>query len=291
MDVDSSPSMSSPATPSTATAHTPPEPTSPATPPSQSPSNNAQPVSPNSLSIINSSTAFSSKIIRNLIVSYLIHNCYEKTAIAFLSADENSAVSDGFIMETTKPQLKQVNHSEPLNDYHLATRRKLMTSVADGDIQPALSLADGLLQSHSVPSTMNTSFPETYARALCQHYVELIRANEDLSALAFARGTIRSFSKQFNDALVLLKRYLPLLAYQQPELSPMFDLVDVNRRDALADELNGCVLAWLRADTCALCTLPPLERILRQLTLIKRKLEKQQWNLNDIWDEDTKMGL
>lgn len=189
----------------------------------------------------------------------------------------------------TKPESP---HGKPLivlNDHKLVMRRKIITNTNNGDIQSALSLANGLLQSHTKPTSLSESFPETYVRALCQHFVELIRANENFSALAFARDTITPFGKQYHEALVLLQRYLPLLAYSQPELSPIFDLVDLDRRATLAEELNSCTVAWLKGDSGLFCTRPLLERVIRQIILVKRKLSNDQWSLNDVLDEDVKM--
>lgn len=288
MNIEGSPSTSSSATPSVEASPTSPEPTSPATPSSPSlPSNLlTTPLPPSPAS--SSPSSVSPKLIRDLIVSYLIHNCYEQTAIALLSVDGDVVTRQKLTEFTAKSQ----PHEKPLivlDDHKLTMRRKIITNINNGDIQPALSLANGLLQSHSNPTSLPDSFPETYVRALCQHFVELLRVNENFSALAFARDTISPFGKQHHEALVLLQRYLPLLAYSQPELSPIFDLVDLDRRATLAEELNSCTVAWLKGDTGLLCTMPLLERVIRQLILVKRKLNNDQWSLNDVLDEDVKM--
>lgn len=192
--------------------------------------------------------------------------------------------------------ITEITSSPPLlslkscnNNYHLLARLKMMTFINKGDIQPALILADDILKRHKNSCTLRTAYPEAYSRALCQHYVELIRVNDNLTALSFARSTIRPFSMQYNDAFVRLQKYLPLLAYDKPESAPMFDLLDVSHRNSLAEYLNGCIVACLTDDTDTLCTIPLLGRGLRQLTHVMRKLKGENWSLDDIWDDDTKM--
>lgn len=167
--------------------------------------------------------------------------------------------------------------------FQLSLRRTLIAHISDGDIPPALKLADRLLDKSPVSSTLSDLYPLTYARLLCQHFVELLRKNE-VEALTYAQNHIAPFSKRHEDAVLLMRKYLPLLAYPQLELSPLFDLMDVKHRDALANDVNGCVMAWLRGDdvSAVLSTLSPLERILRHLVIVMCKVKGDSWSLQQV---------
>lgn len=168
-----------------------------------------------------------------------------------------------------------------------------MACIHNGEIQTALSLADSMLKLCNPATSLRESRPEMYMQTLCQHYVELIRSKDNLEALYFARSTMRPFMTEFKEAFQLMQPYMPLMAYEKPEESPCFDLLHLSQRADLAQSINGCVMASLANDKSELCTVPVLERILRQLVLVMRRLKGQAWSIASVWhvddDNDAKM--
>lgn len=189
---------------------------------------------------------------------------------------------------------RRKNSNESVDDStfanYLPVRRAIMKHTTNGEIQSAITKTDALLETQPNATTLRKSFPNVYAQALCQNFVEMIRNDDSLTALLYARSTIVPLGKQYSGALVLVRKYLPLLAYKEPHTSPVFDLVDFSHRFLLADQLNGCVMAWLTAhshpDLCSnLCTFSPLERMLRQCILVMRKVHGNQFCLDDALKE------
>jgi hypothetical protein len=65
-----------------------------------------------------------------------------------------------------------------------------------------------------------------------------------VGALAYAEGTLsalRSASPQLDD---MLRDVVALIAYQQPEQSPLAPLLSQAQREATADIVNAAVLQW-----------------------------------------------
>lgn len=159
----------------------------------------------------------------------------------------------------------------------------MMDAVLEGDVLRAVSIADDLLPDANPLATL---FPMTHLRLLCQHFVELVRMRKTIEALSFAQKTIAPFGKRNPAGIPLLQSYLPLLAYLEPERSPVFELIDVRRRETLAEELNGCVFGYLR-DGGDVGKRSELERLVRQLTMVMRKAKEgnPKWSLEQVLDD------
>lgn len=213
--------------------------------------------------------SLSSPTVQEHILSYLLRNCYRETALAFLSAD--------ITCECYRPTLSPGQLSQ------LDGRRAMMDAVLNGDILRAIDMADKMLG-----TSCSILFPMVYLRLLCQHFVELVRNRKTHDALSFAQQTIAPFAKQHPDGLSLLQGYLPLLAYHEPELSPLFELVDGKKREELAEALNGSVFGHLREKSGE--TQYELERLMQQLTMVMRRIREgnPKWCLEDALEDRAK---
>lgn len=216
-------------------------------------------------------------LVRTLVLSYLLRNCHRRTALAFVEAaapiptddamsdlpDPSPSPSPSPIPSLSQSQLDQLDK-----------RRLMMDQVLSGDIMSGIAVAENLLC-----ASMLQLFPMVHLRLLCQHFVELVRARKTIDALAFAQKEIAPLGKRNPEGLPLLQSYLPLLAYPNPELSPVFELMDMKHRESLAEELNDCVFGFLEGGEGRESE---LERLVRQLSSVMRRLGEREWSLAGI---------
>ena len=80
----------------------------------------------------------------------------------------------------------------------------------------------------------------------CQQFIETVRAGNPIEALLFAQSVLTSFPKKreaneekFNAELTSVSA---LMAYEDPENSPVGSLLAQEHRDKLADEINSAIL-------------------------------------------------
>lgn len=249
-------------------------------------------------------------LIRSLVLSYLLRNCYRATALAFVTADADNppaqqnghtplpdSPSDASMSDARTPdKAAHLTHSlTPAELDQLDQRRSMMDRILSGDICGGIALAESLLSSPATAvskTTLKDAFPAVFLRLLCQHFVELMRQRKPIDAISFARDTIAPLSKSIPSGLLLLQNYLPLLAYMDPETSPVFDLLDVAHRQTLAEELNDYVFAYLHQSQDgkqdpSVFRQSGLERLMRQLSVLMNKLpgdakdkeERPKWTL------------
>jgi hypothetical protein len=83
-------------------------------------------------------------------------------------------------------------------------------------------------------------------RLQCQQFIETVRAGNPYEALLFAQTVLASFPKkkganeeEFNTEL---RSMSALIAYADPENSPVKSLLGQDRRDRLADGINSAIL-------------------------------------------------
>lgn len=257
------------------------------------------------------------RLVRRLVLSYLLRNCYCTTALAFVASDPeveiqqnghtpstnsptDTTMSDDAPAESEAPLMPSIT---PVELEQLDQRRAMMDRILSGDICGGIELAESLLSSPSSSvssTTVKDAFPKVYLRLLCQHFVELMRQRKPIDAISFARHSIAPLGKSMPSGLPLLQDYLPLLAYMDPEKSPMFEQLDTKHRESLAEELNGHVYAYLHhhpkeKKQPIVHRQSELERLMRQLSLLMNKLppkegkekeeERPKWTLADALEE------
>lgn len=218
-------------------------------------------------------------LVRNVVLSYLLRNCYRHTALAFVTADTPCPLGDAMtdLPASSTSSGLPVTLLSNLQLEQLDKRRAMMDCVLNGDVMAGITVAEGLLG-----GSLAGKFPMMNLRLLCQHFVELVRARKTIEALSFAQREIAPLGKVNPEGLPLLQSYLPLLAYQNPELSPVFELVDKRHRESLASELNDCVFGFLERREGRESE---LERLMRQLSAVMRRLGEGSWSLADVVQE------
>ncbi|PKY20183.1 hypothetical protein RhiirB3_407928 [Rhizophagus irregularis] len=157
----------------------------------------------------------------------------------------------------------------------LETRKKIRHYIIAGSITEALSLCRDKFP-HVVSSDEQDN--RTTARSIdmcfklhCQQFIETVRAGNPIEALLFAQTVLTSFPKKkganeekFNAELKIMSA---LMAYEDPENSPVGSLLAQEHRDRLADEINSAILSFdCHASESA------LERIVKQATLVREYL-------------------
>ncbi|EFN56813.1 hypothetical protein CHLNCDRAFT_144348 [Chlorella variabilis] len=93
------------------------------------------------------------------------------------------------------------------------------------------------------------------------------------AALAYAEGTLSGLRGASAEHDAVLRDVVALIAYQQPEQSPLAELLSPARREAAADIVNAAVLRW-QAAPGAPEPQAALEAVLQQLTAVQRELHE-----------------
>ncbi|KAI9288947.1 CTLH/CRA C-terminal to lish motif domain-containing protein [Umbelopsis sp. AD052] len=255
---------------------------------------------------------------RNLILEYLLHNCYGNTAKAFISdmrnldmlnvntsiLDKNgnvilSALNNNTSgvhdcngnmrdritesdMEWVSSTDSDTNHERPdhfsrlngTNNVHnqdrwsqLEARKDLYYAIQKGEIAKAFDL----LNEHFpvLTSSADVTNRKVQFRLNCQRFIEIVRLGETLEALKFAQTTLRALSNDLKvngtpEEIETLSTVSSLIAYQNPEQSPIAKYLDQSYRDETADIVNNAVLE--------LVDLPVetrLEKIVKQMTVVR----------------------
>ncbi|KAF6265934.1 CTLH/CRA C-terminal to lish motif domain-containing protein [Scenedesmus sp. NREL 46B-D3] len=76
-----------------------------------------------------------------------------------------------------------------------------------------------------------------------QRLIELIRNRKTVEALAFAQEYLAPHGEENEAFLEELERSVSLLAFDEPQASPVGDLMDVAQRQKTASELNAAILS------------------------------------------------
>ncbi|KAA0063230.1 glucose-induced degradation protein 8-like protein [Cucumis melo var. makuwa] len=181
--------------------------------------------------------------IQNIVLSYLVHNCYKETAESF----------------TTCTGLKQ--HTDYLVD--MAKRKRIYDFAVEGNALKAIELteevAPGLLEKNE----------DLHFDLLSLHFVELVCSRKCTEALEFAQVKLAPFGK-LHKYVEKLEDFMALLAYEEPEKSPMFHLLSVDYRQRVAESLNRAILAHGN-----LPSYTAMERLIKQVTVVRQSLSQE----------------
>lgn len=79
----------------------------------------------------------------------------------------------------------------------------------------------------------------------CQHYIELVRANRQADALNFAQEVLSKFAAARPSFGDVLRDVVALIAYADPSASPVGHFLKQERREEVAEVLNGAILGML----------------------------------------------
>lgn len=187
--------------------------------------------------------AINEKDVSNIVLSYLIHNCYEESAESFMAG---------------------TGAKQP-TDYldNMEKRKKIFHSVLEGNALKAIELTEQL-----TPEILEKN-TDLLFDLLSLHFVELVRSRKCTEALDFAQTKLSDFGKD-GKYTEKLQDFMALLAYKEPEDSPMFHLLSLEYRQQLADSLNRTILAYFN-----LPNYTAMEKLIQQATVVRQCLNEE----------------
>ncbi|KAI7842482.1 hypothetical protein COHA_003836 [Chlorella ohadii] len=243
------------------------------------------------------STSVSAGEVHQIVRDYLLHYGYADTLAAFdtaagmaeAEANFGAAAADALQPSVAAVQQQQQQgaasppaaaaaggsgggssaaHEAALLPLRAQLRQQLMagdTAAAQALLQQhAPELLAAAASSAGAAGTAGGGFELRFHLA-CQHYIELIRRGDIIGALGYAEGPLSTLRGASLDHDARLRDVVALIAYQQPEQSPLSALLAPAQREATADVVNA---ALLRSRLPAGTPEPQaaLELVLRQLS-------------------------
>ncbi|XP_024977261.1 glucose-induced degradation protein 8 homolog isoform X2 [Cynara cardunculus var. scolymus] len=172
----------------------------------------------------------------NIVLSYLIHGCFKDTV-------ESLVASTG--LKVPAVQLEDME------------KRK------QGNALDAIALTE-----HVSPDLLENN-KDLLFDLLSLHFVELICSRKCTEALEFAQAKLTPFGK-VQKYVEKLEDFMALLAYEEPEKSPMFHLLSFEYRQHVADSLNRAILAHANMPSYS-----ALEKLIRQATVVRQCLSEE----------------
>ncbi|KAK9080333.1 hypothetical protein SSX86_000091 [Deinandra increscens subsp. villosa] len=179
----------------------------------------------------------------NIILSYLIHGCYKDTV-------ESLVASAG--LEVSATQLEDMEKRKRI--LHFALKDNALDAIH-------------LTQQMSCDLLENDK--DLLFDLLCLHFVELICSRKSTEALAFATAKLAPFGKA-QKYVEKVQDFMTLLAYEEPEKSPMVHLLSLEHRQHVVDNLNRAILAHAYMPSYS-----ELERIIQQTTVVRQCLSEE----------------
>ncbi|KAA8537573.1 hypothetical protein F0562_027181 [Nyssa sinensis] len=181
--------------------------------------------------------------IHNIVLSYLVHNCYKETVESFVACTG----------------MKQpLDHLEDMEK-----RQRIFHFALEGNALKAIELTEQL-----APDLLDKN-KALHFDLLSLHFVELICSKKCTEALEFAQTKLTPFGK-VQKYVEKLEDFMALLAYEEPEKSPMFHLLSLEYRQHVADSLNRAVLAHANLPSYS-----AVERLIQQTTLVRQCLNQE----------------
>lgn len=142
--------------------------------------------------------------------------------------------------------------------------------ASEGNALKAIELTEQL-----APSLLEKN-KDLHFDLLGLHFVELVRTRKCTEALEFAQQMLTPFGK-LQRYVEKLEDFMALLAYEEPEKSPMFHLLSLDYRQNVAETLNRAILAHANLPSHSL-----MERLLQQATLVRQHLHQELGKVSHI---------
>ncbi|KAI8909587.1 CTLH/CRA C-terminal to lish motif domain-containing protein, partial [Gorgonomyces haynaldii] len=145
----------------------------------------------------------------------------------------------------------------------LSARKSLKYLILEGKLSEAVEFFD----EHFVDSLETEK--EILFALKCQLFIELIKT-DTAQALEFAQKDLGQFANVSQKTDDLLQDVLSLIAYPDPQQSPVAHLLTQERREQVADEVNEYIIRsfGLSQQTC-------VEKIARQATVVRSALHSE----------------
>ncbi|CAA7026463.1 unnamed protein product [Microthlaspi erraticum] len=181
--------------------------------------------------------------IQSIVMSYLLHNCFNETA-------DSLASSTGI----KQPAIDRENMERRKQIIHFVLERKALMAV-----ELTEQLGQDLLEKNK----------DLHFDLLCLHFVDQVCAGKGEEALEFAKKRLAPFGLE-KKYVEKLEDAVTLLAYNDPETSPMFYLLSSDHRQQVADNLNRAILEHANQPSCT-----PMERLIQQVTVARQYLTEE----------------
>ncbi|KAF5455843.1 hypothetical protein F2P56_025378 [Juglans regia] len=181
--------------------------------------------------------------IRNVVLSYLVHNCFNETVESFI----------------TSTGMKQpADYLEGMEK-----RKRIFHFALEGNALKAIELTNQL--AHDLLEKKE----DLHFDLLSIHFGELVRSRKCTEALEFAMTKLAPFGK-VQKYIEKLEDFMALLAYEEPDKSPTFHLLSLDYRQQVADSLNRAILAHMN-----LPSYTAMERLIQQTTVVRQCLSQE----------------
>ncbi|GAV82639.1 CLTH domain-containing protein [Cephalotus follicularis] len=188
--------------------------------------------------------------IHDIVLSYLVHNCYKETVDSFITCTG---------MKQPPNYLEDMEKRKSSNIFFLG----IFHCALEGNALKAIELTEQL--THDLLEKNK----DLHFDLLSLHFVELVCSRKWVEALEFAQTKLTPFGK-VQKFVEKLEDFMALLAYDEPEKSPMFHLLSLEYRQHVADNLNRAILAHAN-----LPSYTAMERLMQQTTVVKQSLNQE----------------
>ncbi|XP_010923261.1 uncharacterized protein [Elaeis guineensis] len=180
---------------------------------------------------------------RNIVLSYLVHNCFNETAETLLACTGMKQPVD-YLVDMDK-------------------RKSIFHFALEGNALKAIELTEQL-----APNLLEDN-KDLHFDLLSLHFVDLICSRKCTEALEFAQTKLAPFGK-VHKYVEKLEDFMALLAYEEPEKSPLFRLLSPDHRQDVADCLNQAILAHANLPRYS-----SMERLIQQATVVRQCLHQE----------------
>ncbi|XP_010271531.1 PREDICTED: glucose-induced degradation protein 8 homolog isoform X1 [Nelumbo nucifera] len=181
--------------------------------------------------------------VRNIVLSYLVHNCFKETAESFIACTGMKQPDDYPV---------DIDKRKPI--FHFALEGNALKAI-----ELTEQLAHDLLEQNK----------DLHFDLLSLHFVELVCSRKCTEALEFAQTKLTPFGK-VHKYVEKLEDFMALLAYEEPEKSPMFHLLSMEYRQQVADSLNRAILAYANQPSYS-----AMERLVQQTAVVRQSLHQE----------------
>ncbi|CAN1127116.1 Glucose-induced degradation protein 8 homolog, partial [Linum perenne] len=184
--------------------------------------------------------------VHDIILSYLVHNCYKETVESFVTCTGMNQPPD-YLLGIEKRK---------------SICAEIFQYALEGNALKAIELTEQL-----APDLLEKN-QDLHFDLLSLHFVELVCSRKCHEALEFAQAKLTQFGKM-QKYVEKLEDVMALLAYEEPEKSPMFHLLGLEHRQQVVDSLNRAILAHT-----SLPSHTPIERLIQQTTVVSQVLNQ-----------------
>eukprot|EP01102_Stenamoeba_stenopodia_P002199 TRINITY_DN11980_c0_g1_i1.p1 TRINITY_DN11980_c0_g1~~TRINITY_DN11980_c0_g1_i1.p1 ORF type:complete len:423 (-),score=89.33 TRINITY_DN11980_c0_g1_i1:31-1299(-) len=178
----------------------------------------------------------------DLVMSWLIHNGYGQTALTLLKENGHT-------------------HSNPTELNQMIDRQQIRAFISEGQIDKAIKMIESLY-----PDLLQRNSAVIFSLK-CQKFIEMIKTSPVEETMLFGQRELYPFYKERVQDRSFIDEVFSLLAYPDPERSPVSYLMDVKRRDAVMDIVNTAILEYQGQHGYS-----KLDRVIRQALLLKEEL-------------------